>query len=55
MDDYGKLQPIADAITKLEDDGDIKCGLPECGDVGCASSVLWNALAKVMQDNPNLF
>ena len=49
MKEYGKLQPIADAITKLEELGDIKCGIPECGDVGCASAVLWNALAEVLK------
>ena len=44
---WGILKPIANAVEFLEEHGDIKCNLPECGDVGCASSIIWSAMAKV--------
>ena len=53
MDDYGKLQPIADAIIKLEESGDIYCHT--CGEVSCASTLLWNKLVEILKDNPDLF
>ena len=52
VEDYGVLQSIANAIEQLEESGDIKCNLPDCGDVGCASSILWSALFQVLQQLP---
>ncbi len=40
------LDNIRKAVEKLEDLGDIKCNIPECGDVSCASTIIYNAITE---------